>query len=455
MVARYQSTTTTIDYERRAVGLTHEPSCHVGDWPIRDTMNTRQLVLGAVLVTVLLAVAGTAAGQSEVYVRGEPDLEVYTPDDTVPAGAETEFILQVDNEGDVDAGQGTNRNLVTTARNVIVDVEANDDAPVTVLSEKQSIGSITDEQPVDVPLRIEVPDDAEPGTYDLHIEIDYRWSNRVSEQTQERSTSKDFTVEIEVDDNARFRVTDIDSNLRVGEEGEITGEVENVGGEDATNAEVQFPTEAENLFPQETAVAVGDVPAGESAEFRIPVEVGSEAEAVPKRFELPVSFRDENGIRQTDDDPEFLADIGPERDIFGVEAVNRTITAGSGTTFEVTFTNNREETLTDIEPKLFTDSPFSSSSDEGFVESLDPGESETVRFDLSASGSATAKTYPVTLDVRYQNSEGESRITDSYRLPIDVLEPEESGGLGSLGTIAMLVVSLLAVGGGYVWYRGQ
>ena len=61
----------------------------------------------------------------------------------------------------------------------------------------------------------------------------------------------------------------------------------------------------------------------------------------------------------------------------------------------------------------------------------------------------------MTLDVRYQNSEGESRITDSYRLPIEVLEPEESGGLGSLGTIAMLVVSLLAVGGGYVWYRGR
>jgi hypothetical protein len=241
----------------------------------------------------------------------------------------------------------------------------------------------------------------------------------------------------------------------VGEDGDITGEIENVGGEDATDAEVQFPTEAENLFPQETAVAVGDIEAGESAEFRIPVEVGSEAEAVPKRFDLPVSFDDENGIRQTDDDPAFLADIAPERDTFAIEGVDRSITAGTSGTLEVTFTNNREETLTDIEPKLFTDSPFSSSSSEGFVESLAPGESETVTFDLSAEGSATPKTYPVTVDVRYQDAGGNSQITDSYRLPVEVLEPEESGGLGSLGTIAMLIVSLFAVGGGYVWYRGR
>jgi hypothetical protein len=402
----------------------------------------------------------SAQSGSSIDVQGSPDISVYAPDNEVTPGSETTFTVQLDNDGEVIDGDPADRQYVTTARSVITTLEA-DDAPITVKTGTQSLGDITESEPENVDFRIEVPSDAEPGTYEMELDMEYTYTSkaedlpgyRPSQTTQSRSISKE--VKIEISNDARFRVTDVNSTLRVGEEGDITGEIENVGGEDATNAEVQFPTDAENLFPQETAVAVGDIEAGESAEFRIPIEVGSEAEAVPKRFELPVSFRDENGIRQTDDDPEFLADIGPERDTFGVEAVNRTITAGSGTTFEVTFTNNREETLTDIEPKLFTDSPFSSSSDEGFVESLDPGESETIRFDLSASGSATAKTYPVTLDVRYQNSEGESRITDSYRLPIEVLEPEESGGLGSLGTIAMLVVSLLAVGGGYVWYRGR
>ena len=425
-------------------------------------VTSKTLAIGVCLLLLMTATSSIVSAQSgsSIDVQGSPDISVYAPDNEVTPGSETTFTVQLDNDGEVTDGDPADRQYVTTARSVITTLEA-DDVPITVKTGTQSVGDISESEPENVDFRIEVPNDAEPGTYEMELDMEYTYTSkaedlpgyRPSQTTQSRSISKE--VKIEISNDARFRVTDINSTLRVGEKGDITGEIENVGGEDATNAEVQFPTDAENLFPQETAVAVGDIEAGESAEFRIPIEVGSEAEAVPKRFDLPVSFRDENGIRQTDDDPEFLADIGPERDTFGVEAVNRTITAGSGTTFEVTFTNNREETLTDIEPKLFTDSPFSSSSDEGFVESLDPGESETVRFDLSAEGSATPKTYPVTVDVRYQDAEGNSQITDSYRLPIEVLEPEESGGLGSLGTIAMLVVSLLAVGGGYVWYRGQ
>jgi len=428
---------------------------------MNTTVAVRLSLLAGIVLLVVAATGGTALGQSDAATAsGSPDINVYVPDKEVTPGTTTEFLVQLDNQGEFTRGKEADRELVTTARSVIVSLE-NDDAPVTIKTDEKSIGTLSETEPREVPFRIEIPEDAEPGAYTLEIDIDYDYTSRVQQQPgivndqTQSSDSDDHDIKIKITDDARFRVTDINSTLRVGEEGDITGEIENVGGEDATDAEVQFPTEAENLFPQETAVAVGDIEAGESAEFRIPVEVGSEAEAVPKRFELPVSFRDENGIRQTDDDPSFLADIAPERDTFGIESVNRTITAGTTSSLEVTFTNNREETLTDIEPKLFTDSPFSSSSDEGFIESLDPGESETVRFDLSAEGSATPKTYPVTVDVRYQDAKGNSQITDSYRLPFEVNEPEESGGLGSLGTIAMLVISLLAVGGGYVWYRGQ
>jgi len=428
---------------------------------MNTTVAVRLSLLAGIALLLVAATGGTAFGQSDAATAsGSPEINVYVPDKEVTPGTTTEFMVQLDNQGEFTRGKEADRELVTTARSVIVSLE-NDDAPVTIKTDEKSIGTLSETEPREVPFRIEIPEDAEPGAYTLEIDIDYDYTSRVQQQPgivndqTQSSDSDDHDIKIKITDDARFRVTDINSTLRVGEDGDITGEIENVGGEDATDAEVQFPTEAENLFPQETAVAVGDIEAGESAEFRIPVEVGSEAEAVPKRFDLPVSFDDENGIRQTDDDPAFLADIAPERDTFAIKGVDRSITAGTSGTLEVTFTNNREETLTDIEPKLFTDSPFSSSSSEGFVESLAPGESETVTFDLSAEGSATPKTYPVTVDVRYQDAGGNSQITDSYRLPVEVLEPEESGGLGSLGTIAMLIVSLFAVGGGYVWYRGR
>jgi len=236
----------------------------------------------------------------------------------------------------------------------------------------------------------------------------------------------------------------------VGEEGEVTGTITNVGGETATNAEIEFPTESSNIDPQETTVAIGSIGAGESATFRIPIEVGSEAEAVAKRFDLPVSFRNKNGIRTTDDYPELVADIAPKRDEFTIEAVDRSITGGTTSTIAVNITNNKDETVSAIEPKLFTDTPFSSDDDEAFVESLDPGESTTVSFELSADAGATAKTYPVTIDIRYEDASGDSQITDSYRVAIGVLEAEEGGF--PLGLISIVVVALGGIGLA-VWMR--
>ena len=420
--------------------------------------------LGVVITVAILLIttgASTALAQgSTIDAQGSPDIELYTPNNQVTPGTETEFTIQFSNDGEFTDGNERDREYVTTARSVVTSIDA-EDSPIIVKTGEKSVGNIPESNPKSVPFDIEVPDDAATGTYEIEVDFEYTYTSKARsgvpnenniQTTQSRSRTED--VKIKITDDARFRVTDINSTLRVGEEGDITGEIQNIGGEDATNAEVQFPTEAENLFPQETAVAVGDIEAGESAEFRIPIEVGSEAEAVPKRFDLPVSFRDENGIRQTDDDPEFLADIAAERDAFTIEAADRSITAGSSTTVDFTITNNRNETVTDIEPKLFADTPLSSSNDEAFVQSLDAGESTTISFDLAASAT-TPKTYPITVDIRYRDGSGDSQITDSYRLPIDVSQAEEGGLLGSFGTIIVSIISLLAVGGGYVWYRNQ
>ena len=420
----------------------------------------RSSIVISILILLLATTGGIALAQSgSIDAQGSPDISVYVPDNEFTPGSETTLTIQLDNDGEFIKGNEADRQYVTTARSVVTNIDT-EDAPITVKTGTRSVGELTETEPKDVDFKIEVPDDADPGTYEMDVDIEYSYTSkaedvpglRPSQTSQSRSITKE--IEIEISDDARFRVDDVDSTLRVGEEGEITGEITNVGGEDVTNAEVQFPTENPNIEPLETNVAVGDIEAGESADFRIPIEVGSEAEAVPKRFDLPVSFRDENGIRQTDDDPEFLADIAAERDAFTIEAADRSITAGSSTTVDFTITNNRDETVTDIEPKLFADTPLSSSNDEAFVQSLDAGESTTISFDLAASAT-TPKTYPVTVDIRYRDAGGDSQITDSYRLPIDVSQAEEGGLLGSFGTIIVSIISLLTVGGGYVWYRNQ
>ena len=411
------------------------------------------------LLILAVAAGGMAVAQEgqSANAQGEPDINVYTPDNEVTPGTNADFTVQLDNEGKLTRGKESDRELVTTARSVVVEMDA-DDAPITLNTKERSYGTITEDEPQDANFNIDVPKDAEPGVYEVDLKIQYDFTDRVRQipgavnDQNQRSRSVTETVEIEITDDARFRVDNVNSTLRVGEEGEITGELTNLGNEDVTNAQLGFNTDdEENIFALESGIVAGDIDAGDSAEFTIPVEASSEARAVDKQFDLPVTYRDSNGIRAEDDDPEFTATIGEKRDEFLIEAVDRAITAGTSTELDVEVTNNRDERVTDIEAKLFADDPLDSDDDEAYIESLDAGESTTVTFELNAESGATAKTYPVSMDFRYDDSNQRSQLSDSYRMAIDVAEGED-GGL-PVGIIAIGLVVL--AGAGYVLYRRE
>ena len=147
------------------------------------------------------------------------------------------------------------------------------------------------------------------------------------------------------------------------------------------------------------------------------------------------------------------------RDAFLIEPVNPTVKAGSTTGIDVEVTNKLSEPATDIEGKLFADDPLDSTNDEVFIESLDPGETTTVTVDLSASGRATAKNYTVSMDFRYTDDNGDSKLTDAYRTAITVesssVQPPSSGIIESnqmmivIGGVGTIGASL------YAWQRSR
>lgn len=147
------------------------------------------------------------------------------------------------------------------------------------------------------------------------------------------------------------------------------------------------------------------------------------------------------------------------RDTFLIEPVNPTIKAGSTTEIDVEVTNNLNKPVTNIEGKLFADDPLSSANDETFTESLDPGETTTVTVSISISGSAAVKNYPVSMDFRYVDSNGNSKLTDTYRTVITV-EPS-SGQPPSSGIIESNQTRIVIGGAGtigvslYAWQRSR
>jgi len=286
-------------------------------------------------------------------------------------------------------------------------------------------------------------DDADTRTYALDATVSYQDGEGDTETAPSRSLG------VEPDPEQSFDIEGVTSTLRVGGEGTIEGRVVNTGNVDVRNAVVVFETDKRNVTPLETEAPVGNLAAGESASFSLPVEISESGEAGTKQYSMTVQYRNDDGDLRTSDTLDVPADVGPDARQFGLEVDGATVSPGSGTTLEVTVTNTGDVRFTDISANMFADSPISVTDDEAFVGALDPGESKTVRFSIGASGGALAKNYPVSVDFQYDEPDGDTKLSDTYRLAVAVEETEESGP--PLVLVGALVLTVLV--GGAILYR--
>ncbi|WP_280536840.1 COG1361 S-layer family protein [Halopenitus sp. POP-27] len=295
---------------------------------------------------------------------------------------------------------------------------------------------------------VSLADDAPRRGYTLDLSVNYEDTDGIG------TSAPPMTAGISTVDEQSFAFEDVSSTLRVGEDGEIAGTVTNTGPQTADGVVVQYADDSANVLPIEESVAVGSLGPGESASFELPIEVGSEAEAGAKSIGFAVSYRNQNGDRRSYDKLDVTADVAPERDQFDVSIDNATIESGGSRTISVAVTNNLDETASDVEARLFANDPLDTGeTDTGYVQSIEPGETVEVTFELAASGTATpGKTYPISFDFRYDDADGNSQLTDTVRAPVDVVE-SEGGGL----PVPLLVGAVLgiAVIGAVVWYRRQ
>ena len=505
------------------------------------------------------AVSGGVGSAQTSNVGGSPDLDVYTSNPNLVPGRTNQVELTIANDGNLRFGDPSVADTVTTAQNVRVSAEADD--PLSVESGDTAIGGVTTTTPRSVPVSLNVPNDVDPGTYTLDIDLTYTYFS----SGEDRTVTVSRQVDLRVRDDARFQVVDVESNTQIGDSGTVEATIENVGSETAHNADVTFSTQsnsvsvsggqsdtvrvaeiapgetatvaydvgvasdlpvqqytlsgsvafedpdgitrtdsglslgvlprAEQTFaltnvesqlrvaedgdligtirndgpvparsvvvqytgrdpsviPAEQSTAVGTLAPGESATFSLPISISGEAEAGLRSLDMAVQYRNDEAELRTFEDIVANAEVAPERDRFDVTVENRTIQSGGTRTVDVAVTNNLNETASDVEARLFADDPLDTGdTDTGYVQSLDPGETTTMTFELTTTGSATpGSTYPISLDFRYDDADGDSQLTDTFRVPIDVVESEE-GGI----PLPVIIVALLVVGtGALVIYR--
>ena len=283
--------------------------------------------------------------------------------------------------------------------------------------------------------------DVAPGRYPVDVHVEYEDPNGIPDR------SRSMVVGVDVRDEQTFRISAVNSTLRVGDDGTVSGRVVNEGPNPVRNAVVVFEPSSQTLHASETEYAVGDLAADEAAHFAFEFDVSEEADPGPRMFSFVVRYRNVDDEIRRSTPVDAAVEVGAEVDQFDIEPGRTTVEAGSSGTVTIHVTNTGTEPVTDVEAKLFVDDPLSSANDEAFVSRLEPNETTTLKFDVGAASGIIAKEYPVAVDFSYEDESGDTELSDTYRVPITVTEPVERdrpwtllGGIGLLAGAAILGV---------------
>ncbi len=114
---------------------------------------------------------------------------------------------------------------------------------------------------------------------------------------------------------------------------------------------------------------------------------------------------------------------------------------------EVTYKNIGEEAADDAIARLSVFKPFTSTDDQAYIGSLAPGGEKTVKFKIDVDSDATAKPYSINSEIKYTDLRGETVISESMKIPVNVGPAKRSYALPAV------VVLILLLAGGVSIYR--
>jgi hypothetical protein len=421
---------------------------------------TRRLfVLVGVVLLVMPASMGVGAADQ---VIGEPELSFDVAQRSYDAGSDAQVALTITNRGKLTTGGDQKyEDRVTTARALVLSI---DDSQIPLEADVGSVavGNVPTGAVTTDPITVTIPKQTPPGTYELPITYEYAYTrfvnyDAVTVEYGDYVRSETTTVTIEVASEPQFRVTATPTGAQVGETETVSFAIENVGSAPAYNTEVTAQAVGDELTfgpgsASSTAVVSGRWDPGQTQRIDYTVNADSDAVARTYSAQLELEYTDSDGIEQTAPTLVTGIPVAEERgDRFRVEAVTSRYEAGSSGEITLEVTNIDDAPMREIQAKVFPDDPLSSDDDEAFIPRLEPGETAEVTFQLGVAGAALEKTYPLKLDFQFDTEDDDTKVSNTYRVPIEVTPPAQSG-LG-IGTLLPVILVVGVLGAGVVLWR--
>jgi hypothetical protein len=375
-------------------------------------------------------------------VESRPQFRVTTAGtDGLYAGDTDRLALTVENIGTQVAGD-TRLGLSTGAPEVYFGPTA---APQPQTG--AFVGRLAPGESREVSVRVGATGDAAPGSYPVRTNVTFENENGVTERADPR------TVGVTVGAERQFALRNLETErFRVDEsEARITGDLTNVGEAPARAVVVRMRSGPDSpVTPTNGEAAVGDLAPGESASVSFTVSVAGDAEPGTNSFAFAVEYENAAGdVRAVPDPLRRPLTIDPRREPFVVTNVSTSVSPGSSGMLDVTLRYEGDDPVSAVNARFFPTDPLSSPDDGAYLGRLEPGETVTATFAVSAGSSALPKMYDSAVEVRYDESDGDTRFTDGMPVGVPVREADGGPPVLPLGVGALIVLT----GGAYVLLR--
>jgi hypothetical protein len=136
---------------------------------------------------------------------------------------------------------------------------------------------------------------------------------------------------------------------------------------------------------------------------------------------------------------------------FDIINSSATVSAGSKKApIQATYKNIGDEPIKDAVARLSIFKPFSSTDDQAFIGTLEPGEECTVLFRIDVDSDATPKDYGINSEIKYTDVNGDTVISESMKIPVSVLAAS-----ASLILPAIVALIIIAAAAGYMYRKKQ
>lgn len=282
-------------------------------------------------------------------------------------------------------------------------------------------------------------EDVPPGSYPVSATVEYENTNGVTGQSDTLQSA------IQVRPEQSFSLQNITtSDFRVDEsDAQIDAELINNGPTSVQNIVVQL-NQKDSLTITNGEAAINNLAVGESKPVSFTTEIPDGAEPGSLSLTFVGTYENANGdVRNISTPLRQSIEIKSERDQFEIIDTNTSVTPGGSDALAVTFQYQGDTPVSSVNAKLFTSDPLSSPDDGAYLATIEPNDTVTAQFTVSASGDALAKQYDSAIEVRYDEQDGDTQFSGTLPVGIQVAE-SESGGPPLLPAA---VVGLLVLGG--------